>query len=171
VPMEFAGFARLAGYARELEPTRLAISALALAHIPFSIVQEDQLPELGEAPRAIVFPAIQPVRPETQGHLDRLAALGATVCVGPAESYIDALAEHAIVVDASGPVWCVRRGTRDGHLYMLFAPNGPTSVRLSSGGAEVALDISRYALVEVQRGGGVRRFIGRSTNPAARQTA
>jgi hypothetical protein len=170
VPMEWADFVPFEGYARLLDPTWQAVQLLAAAHVPFTVTQEDQLPGLADPPLAVVFPASQPLKPDTQAQLARLAALGAAVHVGPAEAFIEQLAAHVVDVTSGAPVWCLRRGTRDGYLYLLFAPDGPTWVTLRDDQAEVELDLRRYALIETARGGGVRRFIGQAIPSAERET-
>ena len=69
---------------------------------------------------------------------------------------------YAIPLQSSRPVWCLRRGTRDGHLYFLFAPESPADVVLRTDGAEAALRACRYALVEAGRDGSVRTLIGQA---------
>jgi len=144
-----------------MDPTWQAVHALAAAHVPFSTVQEDQLGRLSP-PRAIVFPASQPVNPETQARLDGLGQQGASAYTGAADTWVQYVARYAIPMDSDGTVWCLRRGTREGRLYMLYAPDGPATVTLRDSEATVELHVPRYALVEVQRAGVVRQWVGKT---------
>jgi len=161
VPMEWEGFRAFGGYQRVMDPTWQAVHALAAAHVPFSTVQEDQLGRLSP-PRAIVFPASQPVNPETQARLDGLGQQGASAYTGAADTWVQYVARYAIPMDSDGTVWCLRRGTREGRLYMLYAPDGPATVTLRDSEATVELHVPRYALVEVQRAGVVRQWVGKT---------
>ena len=162
VPMEWADFAPHEGYQRQLDPTYLAVQGLAAEHIPFSVVQEDQLPNLPDTPEAIIFPASQAVKSETQTLLEQLATGGAEVHIGQPDLSAPGLARHAIQVTSAKPVWCLRRGTRYGALYFLYSPEGTTSVTVQADNAVLELHIRRYALVEVFRDGTVRTYIGKA---------
>jgi len=168
VPMEWAQFVPLSGYQRVLDPTWQAVHKLAAAHVPFSVIQEDQLPSFDGRPKAVVFAASQAVRPKTQAELGRLRERGAAVCIGSVDAHIEALAPYAMDVVSDAPVWCVRRGTRHGSLYMVFAPETPARVSLTENGASVELEVRRYALVEIRRDGRTRQWVGRATAPNRR---
>jgi hypothetical protein len=165
VPMEWADFAPHRGYMRQLDPTYKSVQALAAAHIPFSVIQEDQLSELRDLPEAVVFPASAAISPATQARLDALAGRGVAVHCGPAAGCVGRLGNYAIQLESPKAVWCLRRRTRRGALYFLLAREGPTDVTLLAWEARVSLSLTRHALVEVREDRAVRTFIGRAQPP------
>ena len=162
VPMEWEPFAPLRGYQRVLEPTIATVQALAACHVPFTVVQEDQLATYGGLPRAVLFPASQPIRPETAARLARLADRGAALLRGEVAPRVGELAAHAVEIETDKPVWLVQRGTRRGRLVLLFAPDGPANVVLRASPDPIQVAVPRYALLEVLDAGGHRGWVGLS---------
>jgi len=167
--MEWREFAPLQGYMRVLDPTVAAIQALAAAHVPFSVVQEDQVAAYTGNPSCVVYPATQPLSDVTEAGLQRLSAGGARVLVGALDPHAPELACHAMEVTSDQTVWVLRRRTRAGRIIMLFAPDGPAYVLLRDASEVVNLHVPRYALVEVLDAGGHRAWIGHSRRPEGAQ--